>query len=38
MSFMVVPFGLTNALSTFMFLINNMLNKYLDYFVLVFVD
>jgi len=36
--FMVVPFGLTNAPTTFMCLMNNVLNKYLDKFVLVFVD
>jgi hypothetical protein len=36
--FVVVPFGLTNAHSIFMFLMNNVLNKYLVKFVLVFVD
>jgi hypothetical protein len=36
--FVVVPFGLTNALTTFMCLMNNMLIKYLDKFVLVFID
>jgi hypothetical protein len=36
--FMVVPFGLNNAQDTFMCLMNNVLNKYLDKFVLMFVD
>jgi hypothetical protein len=36
--FVVVPFGLTNALATFMCLMNNVLNKFLDGFVLVFID
>jgi hypothetical protein len=36
--FVVVPFGLTNAPTTFMCLMNSVLNKYLDKFVLVFVD
>ena len=35
---MVVPFGLTNAPTTFMCLMNNVLNKFLDRFVLVFID
>jgi hypothetical protein len=34
----VVPFGLTNAPTTFMCLMNNVLNKFLDIFVLVFID
>jgi hypothetical protein len=34
----VVPFGITNALVTFMCLMNNVLGKYLDKFMLVFVD
>ena len=36
--FVVVPFGLTNALATFMCLMNSVLSKYLDKFFLVFVD
>jgi hypothetical protein len=36
--FVVVPFGLTNAPVAFMFLVNNVLNKSLDKFVLVFID
>ena len=36
--FVVVPFGLTNSPATFMCLMNSVLNKYLDNFVLVFVD
>jgi hypothetical protein len=36
--FVVVPFGLTNAPATFMCLMNNVLNKILDKFVLVFID
>ena len=36
--FMVVPFGLTNALATFMSLMNNFFSQYLDKFVLVFLD
>ena len=36
--FVVVPFGLTNAPTTFMCLMNSVLNKYLDKFVLVFLD
>jgi hypothetical protein len=36
--FVVVPFELINAPSTFMFLMNSVLNKYLDKFVLVFLD
>jgi hypothetical protein len=34
----VVPFGLTNAQTTFMCLMNSVLSKYLDMFFLVFVD
>ena len=36
--FVVVPFGLTNAPTTFMCLMNNVFNRYLDKFVLVFLD
>jgi hypothetical protein len=36
--FMVVPFGLTNSPATFMCLMNNVLNKFLDKFLLVFID
>jgi hypothetical protein len=36
--FVVVPFGLTNSPATFMFLMNNVLSKFLDKFVLVFID
>jgi hypothetical protein len=36
--FVVVPFGLTNAPATFMCLMNNVLSKFLDKFVLVFID
>jgi hypothetical protein len=36
--FVVVPFGLTNAPATFMCLMNNVLSKFLDRFVLVFID
>ena len=32
----MVPFGLTNALATFMCLMNSVFNRYLDKFVLVF--
>ena len=34
----MVPFGLTNALATFMCLMNNVFSRYLDKFVLVFLD
>jgi hypothetical protein len=36
--FVVVPFGLTNAPAAFMCLMNNVLSKFLDKFVLVFID
>ena len=36
--FVAVPFGLTNAPATFMFLMNSSFNTYLDTFVLVFLD
>lgn len=34
----MVPFGLTNAPTTFMCLLNNVLCPYLDKFVIVFID
>jgi hypothetical protein len=33
-----IPFGLTNAPATFMFLMNNVLSKFLEKIVLVFID
>jgi hypothetical protein len=36
--FVVVPFGITNAPTTFMCLMNNVFRKFLDRFVLVFID
>ena len=36
--FVVIPFGLTNAPATFMFLMNGIFNKYLHHFVLIFID
>ena len=36
--FVVMPFGLTNFLVVFMYLMNNVLYKYLDKFVVVFID
>ena len=33
-----MPFGLTNAPAVFMCLMNNIMNKYLDKFVVVFID
>ena len=34
----MVPFGLTNAPTTFMCLMNSVFNRYLDKFVFVFLD
>ena len=36
--FVVMPFGLTNAPTVFMCLMNNIMHKYLDKFVVVFID
>ena len=36
--FVVIPFGLTNASVNFMCMMKNILSKYLDKFVLVFID
>eukprot|EP00253_Pinus_taeda_P019573 PITA_19573 len=36
--FVVLPFGLTNAPATFMCLMNSVFHKYLDKFVLIFID
>ena len=36
--FVVIPFGIFNAPTTFMCLMNNVLSKYLDKFVVVFID
>ena len=36
--FVVVPFGLTNALATFMCLMTSVFSRYLNKFVLVFLD
>ena len=36
--FVVMPFGLTNAPSIFMCLMNNVLHKYLDKLMVVFID
>ena len=36
--FVVMPFGLTNAPSNFLCIMNNIFSKYLDKFVLVFID
>ena len=36
--FVVIPFGLTNAPATFMCLMNSVFSKYLDKFILVFLD
>ena len=36
--FLVMPFGVTNALSQFMHLVQDVLHGYLDVFVVVFID
>ena len=36
--FVVIPFDLTNAPAVFMCLMNNIMHKYLDKFVVVFID
>ena len=36
--FLVMPFGLCNAPATFMTLINNIFHKYLDDFVIIYID
>ena len=36
--FVIIPFGLTNALTVFMCLMNNIMHKYLDKFVVDFID
>ena len=36
--FVVMPFRLTNSPAVFMFLMNNVMHKYLDKFVVVFID
>lgn len=36
--FVVLPFGLTNAIATFMCFMNNVFNKYLHKFLLAFND
>ena len=36
--FVVVPFGLTNAPTSFMCFFNNVLHPYLDNFMIVFID
>ena len=33
-----MPFGLTNAATNFMCMMNNILSKYLDKFILVFIE
>ncbi|GJS59433.1 putative reverse transcriptase domain-containing protein [Tanacetum coccineum] len=38
MQFLVKPFGLTNALAVFMYLMNRVFHEYLDKFVIVFID
>ena len=36
--FVVMPFGLTNASTVFMCLMNYVMHKYLDKFMVVFID
>ena len=36
--FLVIPFGLTNALAVFMDLMHRVFHEYLDKFVIVFID
>jgi hypothetical protein len=36
--FMVISFGLTNALAYFIYLINKVFSEYLDKFIMVFID
>ena len=36
--FVVMPFGLTNAPTVFIWIMNNVTHKYLDKFVVVFID
>ena len=36
--FVAMPFGLSNAPVVFMFMMNNVMHKYLDNFVVVFID
>ena len=36
--FVVMPFGLTNAPAVFMCLMNNIMHKYLNKFVVLFID
>ena len=36
--FVIMPFELTNAPSIFMCLMNNVMHKYLDKFVVIFID
>ena len=36
--FVVMPFGITNASTVFMCLMNDVLHKYLDKFMVVFID
>ena len=36
--FLVIPFGLTNAPTAFMDLMNKMFHPYLDKFVIIFID